>query len=74
MKIGNFGHELAELRAAQERDAGIAKATAAVKQAGSDDCADCGETIDTERRKAAPFATRCITCQQIFEKDLRRSA
>lgn len=74
MKIGNFAHELADWRAAQERAAGIARASAAVKEQGAETCADCGETIEAERRRAAPFATRCITCQQIFEKDMRRSA
>lgn len=32
------------------------------------DCIDCGEAIPEARRKALPFAQRCIECQEINEK------
>ncbi|WP_198086620.1 TraR/DksA C4-type zinc finger protein [Variovorax sp. E3] len=35
---------------------------------GRDDCKDCGEDIPCDRRKAAPGAIRCITCQKRFER------
>ena len=52
MKIGNFAHELADMRAEQERDAGIAAARAPLKQIGTLDCIRCGDEIEAERRAA----------------------
>lgn len=74
MRIGNFGFELAEHRAAQERDAGVARVQAAVKAEGSVICIDCPDEIEPARRLAAPFAKRCFRCQTLYEKDMRRSA
>ena len=34
---------------------------------GSDTCSDCGDPLLPERRKAAPWATRCTDCQKMFE-------
>lgn len=68
MKIGNFGHELADERAAQERATGIATASKAVSRIGGTYCLDCGEQISAARRLAAPFAVRCLTCQTRSEK------
>jgi phage/conjugal plasmid C-4 type zinc finger TraR family protein len=69
----NFGSnsalELAELRAEQERDAAICAAMQAVETRGSPVCVDCEGVIPTERRQAAPFATRCIDCQMFHEQE-----
>lgn len=60
--------DLAERFAQIERDAGARRVSAAVSARGSDVCHDCGELIEEARRKAAPFAIRCITCQQVHER------
>lgn len=31
------------------------------------DCVDCGEPIGEKRKAVAPYAVRCITCQQALE-------
>ena len=35
------------------------------------ECEDCGATIPEGRRKAAPGCTRCIRCQERFERGRR---
>lgn len=72
MKVGNFAFELADLRAAQERDAGIAAAQAALRKLGSPVCVGCGEEIEPERRKAMPSARRCLDCQRRIELRSKR--
>lgn len=67
--VGELAHELINQRIEQERSEGVKTASLAVSQTGCDQCADCGDDIPTERRKAAPFARRCITCQQTFENE-----
>lgn len=74
MQAGNFAVELAEHRVAQERDAGVRRIHLAVYDEGASACKDCGEAIPAARRKAAPFARRCIACQTHFEKNMKRSA
>jgi len=32
------------------------------------DCEDCGAKIPEKRRQAAPGCTRCVKCQEAFEK------
>ena len=32
------------------------------------ECEDCGDEIPESRRQAAPGCTRCISCQQRFER------
>lgn len=59
--------ELAERLAEAERDAGINRAVAAVTGLGCVTCVDCGEAIEPARRAAAPWAVRCLCCQQEFE-------
>ena len=73
MKAGTFAIELAEYRVAEERDVGVAKVQDAVAALGTKACKICETEIDIERRRAAPFATRCIDCQTKFER-LRRRA
>ena len=74
MKAGNFAVELAEHRVAQERDAGVKIIRAEVAGAGAHECIDCDREIPEPRRLAAPFAKRCIRCQEIHELEMRRSA
>ncbi|MFV0409779.1 MAG: TraR/DksA C4-type zinc finger protein [Paracoccus sp. (in: a-proteobacteria)] len=64
----NANLDLAERFAQIERDAGARRISAAVSAPGSRYCCDCGEAIEEARRKAAPFAVRCITCQQSHER------
>lgn len=40
-------------------------------QGGRADCADCGELIDPERRRALPFTNRCTECSAAVELRLR---
>lgn len=68
MKISNLAFELADLRAEQERQAGIAKARHALRGAGEVNCIDCGEEIEATRRQVMPSAIRCIECQQQHER------
>lgn len=32
------------------------------------DCEDCGDPIPEARRQAVPGCTRCVVCQEYFEK------
>lgn len=41
---------------------------AALDQPGATLCADCGEPIPEDRRKALPSAIRCVGCQEFAEK------
>ncbi len=52
---------LADHLAAQERAAGL-------DVPGNEICADCGEAIPDERRRALPSAIRCIDCQAWAER------
>ncbi len=72
--MGNAAFELADLRAEQEREAGVIQVQAAVSARGGFMCVDCPLPIDDERRRAAPFAARCIDCQRLYEKASRRRA
>ena len=68
MTLGNFAHELADLRAHQEREAGIVCAQVALRKQGEVFCVGCGEEIDPDRRRAMPSADRCLECQQRVER------
>ncbi|WP_370633414.1 TraR/DksA C4-type zinc finger protein [Nitratireductor sp. B36] len=72
MKLGNAAFELAELRTAQERDAGISRARAAVNARGRTFCVDCDEPISSARRQAMPSADRCLACQTKKERQRGR--
>jgi phage/conjugal plasmid C-4 type zinc finger TraR family protein len=39
--------------------------------AGCNVCEDCGDEIPPERRRLIPWATRCLSCQEDFEKWVR---
>lgn len=40
---------------------------------GTPQCVDCGANIPETRRAANPGATRCLECQQYFEKETRHA-
>jgi phage/conjugal plasmid C-4 type zinc finger TraR family protein len=68
---GNAAFDLAAERTEQEREAGIAAASRALRTPGTLECEDCPNDIPRERRIALPSATRCIACQTKFEKARR---
>jgi len=39
-----------------------------LRPSGAVECEDCGCDIPAARRKAAPFATRCVACQEQSER------
>jgi len=69
VSAADFMIEQAEERVARERDLKLEQATRLVARSGRKDCRDCGSAIPEERRNAAPFAQRCIECQQAFERN-----
>ena len=64
--------EMSERKVAMERAAQVGRASAAVRGHGADECVRCGDTIPAARRAAAPFAARCVDCQELQEKENRR--
>lgn len=66
--------EYADALAEAERATAAARVRKLVSSAGSADCEDCGARISPERRAAAPFAIRCVSCQRIHEKGRLRGA
>lgn len=58
----------AEARIDQERAALSSRVSARVQRSGTPECVECGEYIPLARQAAAPFATRCIHCQEEFER------
>ena len=50
-----------------ERDAGVARASAALAVPGLAECEDCGDRIPDARRAALPSVRRCVACQSIRE-------
>ncbi|WP_341990349.1 TraR/DksA C4-type zinc finger protein [Azorhizobium sp. AG788] len=53
------------------RAAEIDAARAAVRRPGAEVCTGCGDPIDEARRLAAPWATRCVVCQNAVERHMR---
>lgn len=72
--MGNFAFELADLRAEQEREAGIRRAQKAVTGSGTVMCVDCPRQIEPARKAALPNAETCIACAQRRERLMRRRA
>lgn len=64
-----FDHALHERYLAEFRQIEAAQARAASGEI--DRCADCGGEIRAERLLAYPLATRCIECQERYEKMIR---
>lgn len=60
--------ETAELIVAEATAVAVARAQMAVSGVSDGICRDCGDEIETSRRAAAPFAARCLTCQQASER------
>ncbi|MCF6432631.1 TraR/DksA C4-type zinc finger protein [Leisingera sp. MMG026] len=58
----------AERAVEAERARAVQQVTNAVAGAGRKDCRDCGDEIEPKRRAAAPFAVRCVACQQVAER------
>lgn len=69
--MSNFEERLAARQAALDAalDDGIAAAGKAVSGNGSDACVECGRAIPAARRMVAPFATRCVGCQELIEAE-----
>jgi len=63
MFVSEFQKEVSEARVAEEIANLSRAANMAVVSPGADECVDCGDAIGEARKKAAPFATRCIQCQ-----------
>lgn len=61
----------AEQQAAAERADAITACQRATHGVGQDECDGCGELIPPDRRQAAPFATRCLSCQAAIELQRR---
>ncbi|WP_084312824.1 TraR/DksA C4-type zinc finger protein [Desulfobulbus elongatus] len=60
-----------ELREAELRHLLAARAYALPHGESAEECDDCGEPIPEARRQAAPGCTRCVFCQQRFERRMR---
>lgn len=60
--------EQAEKMVAAELQTSMTRNQRAMTTPGTADCMDCGDPIPADRRAAAPFATRCIECQQGAER------
>ncbi len=63
--------EYAERSVDAERDSAVRRACSTVASDGREDCVDCGEVLNPARRAAAPFAVRCLECQQANERGRR---
>ena len=63
--------EMAERATYAEVEAQTLRAQRSLSAKGCATCCDCGFEIDPARRAAAPFAARCMPCQQAFERGAR---
>jgi RNA polymerase-binding transcription factor DksA len=62
------GMEHLELQRDQEELTAIADARVRLAKGDHGTCVDCGQDISFERLSAQPTATRCVVCQDAFEK------
>ncbi len=69
--MSNRDIENSEKQIALLQDVAVRRANMAVAETGCDDCIDCGYRISGARRQAAPFAQRCIACQNASEREAR---
>ncbi|BAR92370.1 TraR/DksA C4-type zinc finger protein [Stutzerimonas frequens] len=51
-----------------ERISGVAAVREKLQGQGAEFCVDCDEAIPAKRRAAAPWAERCISCQDDHDK------
>lgn len=63
--------ERAELNIELETQVALTRMRAAMSAEGRTHCEDCGREIEAARRAAAPFAVRCLECQQSTERGYR---
>ncbi len=61
----------AEAAVELETSAQIAQVQRAVAARGETHCSDCGAEIDIARQQVAPFAVRCLPCQNAAERRMR---
>lgn len=61
VNLAEIDRDLDELRA-------VEAATARMSEGAYGACEECGLTIEFERLKLAPFATRCFECQSVHER------
>ncbi len=71
MRATNAMIEAAEAFVAAETAHGIGAVRLAVARPGRTVCIDCDRPIAEARLKAAPFACRCLACQEAFERHSR---
>jgi RNA polymerase-binding transcription factor DksA len=62
------GIEHVELQRDQEELTDIAATRERIAHGSYGDCIDCGREIAFERLRAQPTATRCLMCQDAYEK------
>lgn len=52
----------------RQRDEALARRAVPSRGASLSHCADCGDDIPERRRAAVPGCTRCMLCQEDYEK------
>ena len=52
-----------------ERDSAVQRVAAQLSRTGTLVCVGCGEQISADRRRAAPWAIRCIDCQSRHDRE-----
>ena len=60
----------AQMKEQAERDNALAHFANGLKRQGTEFCIGCGDLIAEPRRKAIPSATRCVDCQDVFERGI----
>lgn len=50
------------------KDISVAEVRKQLAGSGQDCCEDCGHDLSPARRKAAPWAIRCVPCASVYEK------
>ncbi len=60
--------EQAEATVAFEAEMAVKQVQNSLAPSGRTECEDCGEEIGADRLAVAPFARRCVPCQQGHER------
>ncbi len=71
MNFSNLSYEIADLRAEQERQAGVDRIRRSLSATSGRVVCDCGDEISEARRRAAPFSGKCIECARRGEMKRR---